>query len=88
MIYIFHIQGEEDPGGDVEPGERGGALPPRSSVCPVSRAISCFNKHIYWEYFCFSVVSLLALSHRTVGLFGRRKATRRTTRRGENTRGR
>ena len=72
----------------MEPGERGGALPPKSSVCPVNRAISCFNKHIYWEYFRFSVVSLLALSHRAVGQSGRRKETRRTTRRGENTSGR
>ena len=48
-------------------GERGGALPPRSSVCPVNRAISCFNKHIYWEYFRFSVVSQGALSQRAVG---------------------
>ena len=75
-------------GGDVEPEERRGALPPRSSVCPVNRAISCFNKHIYWECVSFSVVSLSALSHRTVGQSRRRKATRRTTRCRENTRGR
>ena len=72
----------------MEPEERRGALPPKSSVCPVNRAISCFNKHIYWECFSFSVESLSALSHRTVGQSGRRKATRRTTRCRENTRGR
>ena len=72
----------------MAPGERGGALPPRSSVCPVNRAISCFNKHIYWEYFRFSVVSQGALSQRAVGQSGRRKVTRQTTRSGENTQGR
>ena len=71
----------------MAPGERGGALP-RSSVCPVNRAISCFNKLIYWEYFRFSVVSQGALSQRAIGPSGRRKATRQTTRRGENTQGR